>query len=108
MILELFIVLIVIALVFIGLGLYNEDMRVFGIIGCLFLFLLGVFVILPNSLEVRSGSNITDVGAGLTVVDYQYVVYNDPTTHYVGYFLSIVGFLGIFLIPIARRIEEDE
>lgn len=108
MILELFIVLIVIALVFIGLGLYSEDMRVFGIIGCLFLFLLGVFVILPNSLEVRSGSNITDLGTGVTLVDYNYVSYNDQTTHYVGYFLSIVGFLGIFLIPIARRIEEDE
>jgi hypothetical protein len=108
MILELFIVLIVIALVFIGLGLYSEDMRVFGIIGCLFLFLLGVFVILPNSLEVRSGSNITDLGSGLTVVDYEYVSYNDATTHYVGYFLSIIGFLGIILMPIIRKVEEDE
>jgi hypothetical protein len=107
MILELFIVLIVIALVFIGLGLYSEELRVFGIIGCLFLFLLGVFIILPNSLDIRSGSNITDLGSGSTSVVYSYVPYNDSTTHYVGYFLSIVGFLGIFLIPIVKKIEED-
>lgn len=107
MILELFIVLVVIALVFIGLGIYSEEMRVFGIIGCLFLFLLGVFIILPNSLEVRSGSTVTDLGGGVTDVSYEYVVYNDVTTHYVGYFLSIIGFFGIFLVPIVRSIEED-
>lgn len=107
MILELFIVLVVLALVFIGLGLYSENLRVFGIIGCLFLFLLGVYIILPNNLEVRSGSTVTDLGGGVTSVSYDYVVYNDVTTHYVGYFLSIVGFLGIFLIPIVRGMEDE-
>lgn len=107
MILELFIVLIVVALIFIGLGLYSDELRVFGIIGCLFLFLLGILVIVPNSLEVRSGSNMTDAGGGVTVIDYSYVPYNDSTTHYVGYFLSIVGFLGIFLVPIVRKVEDE-
>lgn len=108
MILELFIVLIAIALVFIALGLYSNELRMFGVIGCLFLFLLGVFIILPTSLEIRSGSNITDLGAGVTQVDYSYVAYNDQTTHYVGYFLSIVGALGIFLIPIVNKNEDDD
>jgi peptidoglycan/LPS O-acetylase OafA/YrhL len=107
MILELFVVLLIIALAFIGLGLWSDDLRAFGIIGCLFLFLLGVFIILPNNLEVRSGSNVTDVGGGVTTVDYNYVVYNDVTTHYVGYFLAIIGFLGILLVPIARQVEEE-
>lgn len=107
MILEVFIVLIVIALVFIGLGLYSGELRVFSIIGCLFLFLLGVYIILPNNLEVRSGSTITDLGGGVTSASYDYVVYNDVTTHYVGYFISIIGFLGIFLVPIVREVEED-
>ena len=107
MILELFIVLIAVALVFIGLGLWKEEMRVFGIIGCLFLFLLGVYVVMPNSLEVRSGSNITDMGGGLTTTAYVYTPYNDVTTHYVGYFLSIVGVLGILLVPIVKKIEDD-
>ena len=108
MILELFIVLIVIALVFIGLGVYSSEMRVFGIVGCLFIFLLGIFVILPNSLEVRSGSNITELNATTSQTTYNYVVYNDYTTHYVGYFLSIVGMLGIFLIPIINEKNEDD
>jgi hypothetical protein len=96
-----------IALVFIGLGLYSEDMRVFGIIGCLFLFLLGVFIILPNSLELRSGSTIVGSSPTNTSIIYTYVSYNDSTTHYVGYFLSIIGLLGILLVPFARKVEED-
>lgn len=106
MILELFIVLLILALVFIGLGLYSEDLRSFGIIGCLFLFLLGVFIILPNNLEIKSGSIVNTTG-GVSDITYQYVVYNDVTTHYVGYFLSIVGVLGIILLPIIRKVEED-
>ena len=106
MILELFVTFVALSLVFIGLGLYKDEMRVFGIIGCLFLFLLGVFIILPNNLEVRSGAMLNTSGS-ITTASYSYVVYNDVTTHYVGYFLSIVGFFGIFLIPIARRMEDE-
>lgn len=107
MILELFIVLIVIALVFIGLGLYSDEMRVFGIIGCLFLFLLGIFIIIPNQLYIRSGSTITSVNSS-TIASYNYIPYNDQTTHYVGYFLSIVGMLGILLIPMVRKMEDED
>ena len=107
MILELFLTLVGIALIFIGLGVYSDELRVFGIIGSLFLFLLGILVVIPNSLEVKSGSTITDLGGGVTSNVYNYVSYNDDTTHYVGYFLSVVGILGMILIPIIRQVEED-
>lgn len=107
MILELFFVLIVIALVLIGMGLYSEDMRMFGIIGCLFLFLLGVYVILPNNLEVKNGFNLVDYGNGTTETTYIYQAYNDSTTHYIGYFLSIIGIFGMFLIPVITKVEDD-
>lgn len=106
MILELFIVLVAIALVFVCLGLWSDELRILGIVGCLFIFLLGVYIILPNNLEIRSGSNITSMN-GITSVDYKYIVYNDPTTHYVGYFLSIVGIFGIFFVPMVRKQEDD-
>lgn len=108
MILELFITLVFIALVFIGLGLYSDDMRAFGIIGCLFLFLLGVFIVLPYNLEYRSGSTITDLGGGNTSQVYTYNDYNDNTTHSVGYFLAIIGALGVFLLPIIEKKSEED
>jgi len=108
MILELFIVLIVISLIFIGLGLYSQELSAFSIIGCLFLFLLGVLIILPNQLMIKSGSTITDLGGGVTSNVYNYVAYNDSTTHYIGYFISIVAIISIFLIPLTRKYEDDE
>jgi len=107
MILELFITLMIIALAFIGLGLYKEEMRAFGIIGSLFLFLLGILVIVPNNLEYKTGSNVTELSATDTVVVYNYVSYNDSTTHYVGYFISIIGFLGVLLVPIVRKVDDE-
>ncbi len=106
MILELFVVLVALALVFIALGLYSDELKVLGIVGCLFIFLLGVYIILPNNLEIRSGSNVTYNGL-TTSIDYKYVVYNDDTTHYVGYFLSIVGLFGILFVPLVKIKEED-
>ena len=106
MILELFIVLIAIALVFICLGLWSDELRILGIVGCIFIFLLGVYTVLPNNLEIRSGSNITSSN-GVTVVDYKYVMYNDYTTHYVGYFLCIAGIFGIFFVPMVKKQEDD-
>ena len=100
--------LVLIALFFIGLGLFSSEMRVFGIVGCLFLFLLGVYIVLPNNLDVRSGSTVTGLGTNTTSISYVYIPYNDSTTHYVGYFLSIVGFFGIFLIPIINEKKEDD
>jgi hypothetical protein len=107
MILELFITLVGIALIFIGLGVYSDDLKVFGIIGSLFLFLLGIMIVIPNSLEVKTGSTITDLGGGVTSNVYNYTNYNDNTTHYVGYFLSIIGLFGILLIPIIKKVEDD-
>ena len=107
MILELFVVLIVVALVLIALGLYVK-IAAFSVIGCVFLFLLGVYIILPNDLELRTGSNVIDNGAGGYNVSYVYSSYNDSTTHNVGYLLAIIGFLGVFLVPIVSpRAQED-
>lgn len=108
MILELFIVLVAISLVFIGLGLYSQELSPFSIIGCLFLFLLGIYIILPNNLEIRSGSTLVDDGSGNYTSTYNYVAYNDVTTHYVGYFISIVSMLSIFLIPLVQKYTEDD
>ena len=106
MILDVFIVLIVIALSLIGFGLYFADMRFLSIVGCIFLFILAAFVILPNKLQYQSGNIVTDNGSTSNIV-YTYNYYNDDTTHYVGYFLSIVSFLAIFIIPIVEPRREE-
>ena len=110
MILDLFIVLIIIALALVWLGVYIK-IELFGIVGFLFLFLLAAWVILPNNLTggaLQYETGITAVTSGATtVITYNYSNYADQTTHYVGYFLAISSLAGIFLVWTANKKNQN-
>ena len=100
MILELFVVLLGLALVLIALGVYIK-IEFFSIIGFLFIALLSLFVIMPQylgiaeytgSLEYRVGANISVVNSTTMIVD-TYATYSDDTTFWIGLLLF---FLGLF------------
>jgi hypothetical protein len=73
-------------------------------VGLVILFLLGAWIILYDStgkdvhgLEYRTGYNITTTGTLQSIV-YTYETYNDNTTFWVGFLLSIIGATGMFLV----------
>lgn len=103
MILELFIVLITVAIILIALG-YYMDMSELSVVGFVFLFILSSFVLLPRNLELKTGeqviTNSTISNITTSQISYTYEKYNDNTTHYIGYFLSIISALGMIFIII--------
>lgn len=104
MILYLWLVLVAlcIALVIIGLARPSESAQ--ALVGFFLLFLLSL-VVINGSLEYQSGvrSNLTySIDGSDAVVNQEsillYEVYDDGTTHNVGYWLAIasaVGFAGV-------------
>lgn len=104
MILNIFIVLLSICAFLMVFGYYSK-IRMFAMVGLVILFLLGSWIILYNfsgkdsfGLQYRSGTNITIVDASYTSITYDYVTYNDNTTFWVGFLLSIIGLSGMFLV----------
>jgi peptidoglycan/LPS O-acetylase OafA/YrhL len=102
MILELFALLIILALFFVVLG-FSTGAKVYSIVGFVFLFLLGAWVILYNftgkvdGLQYRSGL-VVNSSSGVDVVSYQYVTYNDETTFWFGFLLSIISLFSVWLV----------
>lgn len=106
MILDLFIVLILIAIILIWLGTYIK-IELFSVIGFFFLFLLAAWIILPNNitggaLQYETGITANTTG-DITTITYNYTDYNDQTTHYVGYFLAVSSLFGVFLVFSANK-----
>lgn len=108
MILELFIVLVMIAMTLIVIGLARPHESAQALVGFFLLFILGM-LILNSSLEYDTGSNITssltyDVAGNLNsthqVISYSYKNFDGTTAHSVGLYLSIaavVGFIGVII-----------
>lgn len=96
MILELFALLLALSMVLVGFG-YWLHVPLFGIIGFTLLFVLSVFIILPSSVQVQSGS-VANVTGNVTVTTYVYSNYSDQTTHYFGYFLAILSAVMFWLV----------
>lgn len=99
MILELFALLVGISLLLVGFG-YWLHVPLFGVIGFTLLFILSVFIILPNSLEIESGV-VMNVSGNSTTATYVYTNYNDTTTHYFGYFLAILSAVMFWLVMVS-------
>ena len=85
---------------------YYSKIRMFAMVGLIILFLLGAWIILYNytgydsyGLQYQSGTNITTIGDN-TLVYPIYTTYNDNTTFWVGFLLSIIGLSGMFLVLI--------
>lgn len=87
------------SLVLIGFG-YWVHIPIFGAIGCTLLFLLSVFIILPNGLQFKTGE-IMNVTGNTSTTTFTYASYNDSTTHWFGYFLAVLSGVMIVLTQIS-------
>lgn len=95
-ILELFTPLMAIGLILIIIGLFRPNESAQSLIGFTILFVLSI-VIIGNGLEYRDGATIITSGSTSTVT-YTTAVYNDTTTHRIGWVLAVasaVGFAGV-------------
>ena len=104
MILQMFVMLLCVCAFLMVYGYYSK-IRMFSMVGLVILFLLGSWIILYNytgkdayGLEYRTGTNITQVDATNTLIEYTYATYSDATAYWVGYLLSLIGIFGMFLV----------
>lgn len=95
----MFSLLLLLSLILVGLG-YWVHVPILGIIGFTLLFILSVFVVLPNKLQFESGT-VSNVTGNTTALVYQYAYYNDNTTHYFGYFLAIISAVMFWLVMVS-------
>lgn len=109
MILELFVLFIALACFLMWFGFYSK-IRAFSVVGLSILFILSSWIILYSyndklvtGLEYKVGSNITNVDASTTSVQYQYTVYNDASTFWFGVLLAIVSGIGIILVAVYKE-----
>lgn len=100
MIIEIYVLLVLIALIFVFFGWYMRT-DVLRIIGFSFLFLLGVVMTpgFPGSIDVPNGQTITMDNGTYTVAN-TYLEYQNVTF---GFFMQIMGAFGVFLVWMARR-----
>ena len=119
MILEIFILLMIISLFLIGLG-YAVKESVYTIIGFLFLFFLGVFILWPGLLQVQTGqteqttytyeeyNNVSLVNFTSQTTTYNYEYFDDDHSERFGIFLTIIGAIGLIVSYVEiRRIKKD-
>jgi hypothetical protein len=109
MILDIFFVLVFISLALIYFGFYtNPPLRVYSIVGFVFLFILSTWVCLYNympsnfqtsGLQYKVGSNVSTIGSSTIVTDI-YSVYNDATTFWVGFILAFISGMSIWLLMV--------
>lgn len=79
------------------------EMSELSVVGFVFLFLLSTFVLMPRNLEYKVGEfkNITiNNNTTYEVTTYNYNKYDDNTTHYFSYFLSIISIIGMIFVII--------
>jgi hypothetical protein len=109
MILTLFIVFIIIGLILIGLGIFNDDMLVLAVAGCGILFILGGVLLLGN-VTYQTGENITtnyyyinnstSIDNTTELKEYNYISFSDDNSHWFGFILiasGILGFVGVMM-----------
>jgi len=117
-ILEVYTLFLVLAILLIGVGLFQKE-GVHAIIGFSFLFVLGVILmggggiaIGAGEVEYATGQNITIVNSTHTIIDYVYAPLTDATTIWMGRLLAIgavAGFVGVLVeLPFFGRKKKDE
>jgi len=104
MILEIFVLLLFICAFLAWFGYYSK-IRAFAVVAFSILFILGAWIILYDfsgrdsmGLQYQSGSVINDSSPTTTIITNVYTTYNDQTTFWVGFLLSIISAVGIFLV----------
>lgn len=102
MILEVFTLFTALAVILVGVGLFQKE-PVHAIIGFSFFFVLGVLLMggagsIVGTVNIQTGENITFLNDTLTVVNYNYEPLNDNNTQWFGRFLAITGVLGVALM----------
>lgn len=103
MIIEVFVILLAISLILITIG-YATSEASFIFIGLAFLFVLSTAVLIPNSLEVKAGENITTSftydNTTTLVSETQQVndFYNNPSTRFYGIWLAVLAGAGFFFV----------
>ena len=112
MIVETFLVFIGIAIFCIVYGEMTKELS-WTIVGCSIFFILvawvvfGKYVSVPghdaNGLQFKSGVLVNQTSSTTTELTYKYSSYDDGTTFWIGFFLSLIGGLGIILTGISRR-----
>ena len=116
--LEVYTLFLVLAIVLIGVGLFQKE-GVHAIIGFSFLFVLGIILMGGGGIAIgagevtqMTGQNVTMVNSTLTVVDYVYEPISDATTVWMGRLLAIgamAGFVGVLVeLPFFGRRKKDE
>lgn len=119
MILTLFIVFIIIGLILIALGIFNDEMLVLAVAGCGVLFVIGMVLLLGN-VTYETGENTTTyynydfinytdnstnkteivLNDTLEVKQYEYTSFSDDNSHWLGFLLiaaAILGFVGVMI-----------
>lgn len=111
MIIEIFLVLIGVAILSIVYGEITKELT-FNIVGFSIFFILSGWVVFGNftnkdleGLQFKSGYTINTSDPSFTVVNYTYVSYNDSTTFWIGLFLTILGSLGWILSGISVKVD---
>lgn len=116
MILTLFGVLVSISLIMIILGLAKPNESAQALVGFFLLFLLAL-IIINGELEYETGAVINTTygytGGEVTATDQlvinQYDLFDDTTSHRVGYYLAIasaIGFIGVlFALKRSKKID---
>lgn len=95
MILELFLVLLIVAVVALSLGYFTGDPH-YAYIGLFFIFILGV-ILFTGNVEYETGLNITTVG-GVTYVNYMYDDFTGDYARWFGVFLAVSAGAGMALL----------
>ena len=108
MILDLFGVLIVIALFFVWFGYYTRE-GVFTLVGLTFLFLLGVHLMTTGlTYSVGAIENATVSGnSTITTITTQYDSFSGDSSHWYGFLLATIGAAGFGFIWFINRKGDD-
>lgn len=109
MIVEIFLVLIGIAVLAIVYGEVTKELS-WAVVGFSIVFILSGWVLFgyytgkdTAGLEFRSGSTMNMSDPSNVVVSYTYTSYGDDSTFWIGLFLTIMSGLGLLLVAMPRN-----
>jgi hypothetical protein len=114
MLLTLFIIILTIAVLLIAFGELTKE-GVYSLGGLLFLFLLGITILLPGNLQIPNGDNVTITTNEITGVTTATVIpiqtdFSDTLSHSMGVWISLISIFGfaIKLGQIKAGFNKDE
>jgi hypothetical protein len=105
MLLALFLVILSISFLLIALGEYTEE-GVYSFGGLLFLFFIGITILLPGNLQIPNGENVTISTNNVTGITTEIhapnqIDFSDALSHSMGFWLSLIAVFG-FIIKLGQ------